>query len=193
MANSLYPGFVKIGYTVKTRPHHMIVPVQPYQDVAGDWWLSEKDDGIGQLWLTAIQGLQDKINPMYNTTDYAIQGAELWTLDSPDADPVFQESGTLSTTGTVGTASIDYGQIVFTWRSVDGGIIKLYLMESIFNPNVKAAAPSYGGNTAKQNLNTYMTSTGAVVSGRDGSFASVGLFSKSKTSDALRKKYIMDV
>src|SRR5512147_55416 len=108
MANSLYPGFVKIQYTVQSRPHRMIVPVSPYQAIGGDWWLSEKNDSIGQPWDTAIQALFNVLTPFFNTGDFAVSGAELWTIAAPGDDPIFQENTALTIGTTAGSTTVSY-------------------------------------------------------------------------------------
>ncbi len=188
--HSLSPGFVKFNYTAQNRPHHAIFPVQPYQAIGGSWFLSEKADSIGRLWTLGVTELFNVWNLFFKVTEFAFSGAELWSKPSVNDDPVFVEALAITPTTTSATTGTLYNELVFTFRTQAGGILKLYLMDTIFNADVRSDAPSYGGNAIKSNFANYILSDASIVSGRDNSFAQVGLRAISKTNDAIRKKYL---
>jgi hypothetical protein len=186
--NSLYPGFVKIFYNSNGHEHVQTVPVQPYIGVGGGWWLTRKDGTPGAVWTTQIATYAALLRPYIHTTG-AINRAELWTMASPTADPIYQDSVTLTLAGTNATVATPYLQRSVTYRSQTGGLYRFILMETSEGRDLEAYPPFSGIDLATAN---YLVSGPSVVCARDGGFLVVPIRLLTKTNDQLRKKYLLD-
>lgn len=185
--NSLYPGFWKIFYTSGGHQHVMTVPVKPVE--VGGVWLHEDKNGNQTASLTvAATAFITAIKTQLHTTgnfDYV----ELWTMASPSADAVFREAVNLNIAGTSATTTLQWGQAVYVFRTVAGGLYRLYLMEPGDTNNIYGHAPWAGGNAA---LETALTGINSYVAARDGSYLASLASKVTKTNDALRKKYLLN-
>lgn len=81
-------------------------------------------------------------------------------------------------------------QTVITFRTYNGGIFKLYLMEAVATVNQVISAPFPAGAT--KNLSDHLIGTSSAVCGRDNGFPLAPLRSLGKTNDALRKKLLLN-
>lgn len=185
--NSLYPGFWKLRYDSGVHTHTMIVPVKP--ELVGDvWYHYDKDGNLTADLETAATAFVNIIK-VFLPDGGSFQDVELWTLSSPTAAPVFQELVDLSIAGTNVGAAMNNGQLLFTFRTVAGGLYRLYLMESAGTLD-SVSNPPFSGATAT--AVAALVASSSYVAGRDGSFLSSCVRSITKVNDALRKKYLLD-
>lgn len=185
--NSLYPGFVKVHYTSNAHPHVAVLPVKPFLSFDGNWFVETKSGGVGQNLGTALATWCTRFKALLHTSS-TIVDAELWTIASIGADPIFAHTYSLAVVGTSGTVANPYSQLVFTWRTSLGGLLRTYLMEGVTPDDTIYYPPSTG---AIADIIDLFTGDNAWICGRDGGFG-VGLIRAiAKENDALRKKYLL--
>lgn len=187
--NSLYPGFVRISYKAHGHPHKQVIPCTPALQ-AGTWFVETTDSSTFLQWDTAVNALLALEKVFINTAD-GFDGAELWTLATPTSAPVFRTNVTLAIAGTSGAAAVANSQMVFSFRTSLGGRLKLFLMETGNGPDSVVRPPFAAG--ANKNLSDYVIAAASWLRGRDGGhiISPAGLVTK--TNDALRKKYVLNV
>lgn len=191
-ANSLYPGFARINYTISSRRHRMTLPVKPFIGVGGGWWVEQKGVPTGTTFDTAINLVAAALVPIFHNATAVLVDAELWTLDAPDADPQWRETIPLNDAGGNGAAATAYAQTVVSLRSDQGGIFRIYLMEPSHSVNTIGQPSTYSAHAGVAGLVTLLTGSTSPVCARDGGWLIAGLRSMSKTNDALRKKYVVN-
>lgn len=182
--HSLYPGFIKLYYTVSTFEHVMTIPVRPFVNSFGFWWVEMKGTAGGILWTSGLTALVDAIKIHYHTST-TFTYAELWTMDSVEADPLYRETYLLGVAGTSVTANVLMSQTVFSGRSSAGGVAKLYLMESINAVNQKLK-PAYAAGFAT--TVSYLLGNSSILTARDGGTWSAVPQVTTKTNDKLRRQ-----
>lgn len=185
---SLYPGFVKLRYTGNGHVHYQTIPARPFLAVGGEWYLEKKDVAGGSEWSALVDAYVALYKPFLNTAD-EVQVAHLWAYPDEDSDPVFIEEHNIALAGTSATASVPYGQLVFTMRTTAGGLMRSYVMEGYYPANQKGYPPFPAG--VPKNFTDYLKASGSWVVGRDGAFLSSIVSFTSKYNDALRKKFLL--
>jgi hypothetical protein len=184
MGYSLFPGFVKIDYVSNGHPHVMTVPVIPVLDT-GVWKLTRRDATL-QAWGAAITAFAAYIQPFLAAADIIV-GATLYTLASPTATPIFQDSVSLALHGSSGGADVPWTEWVFTARASNGGLLKIYVMEGHYPPDEKSSFPS--GNADADGIAAYVLLPASVIVARNGQKVLLPLRYVTKINDMLRKKY----
>lgn len=134
-----YPGpwTVKIFYTHSGLEHVLQlnttvlgspVPGTLFADMDID------DDILGSVGLdTAVDDLVTLMRPMFNTgTD--ITRAELWKNIPDSFEAQYWSSYAINLAGTSANPAILAGQVIFTFRTYEGGIMKIYLQEAYHSP-----------------------------------------------------------
>lgn len=187
--SSLYPGFAKIHYNSGGHAHVQILPLLPYQGVGGAWFVQYKSSSIGDTFANAMAAWAAVLK-LFIVTTGSIVDAELWTLASVGADPIYRETVALNIAGTNAAASLARGQWALTLRTQLGGLLRIYIMEASVAIDT-IYPPPFAGIIASI-VNLLIGANGMVV-GRDGSFPVVGIRAVSKENDALRKKYLLNV
>lgn len=187
MGYSLYPGFIKLNYKGNGHTHIQVIPVVP-DEILGVWNLVCKDN-VARGWTASVDSYVVKLKPFFKTTDSLIS-AQLWTIASEGADPVFVEEYALAVAGTDAGTITPYGQYVTTMRTQAGGLYRSYLMETTVGANV-SQIPPFGAGRGKD-LADYLVSGSSMVRGRDGSPCVAAIRTISKYNDALRKKFLVD-
>lgn len=191
--NSLYPAFVKMFYSVSNRQHVQTISINyTYNaaDVGGDPTLIQVVTPNGLIaFKTALDAWIGLLKPAFNTAAQ-FGNVELWAYPTINDDPRFITSFSANTAGTSGTATVPYSQSTWSFRSTNGGILKVVLLDTVFPVNVRDDAP--------------ITTVGAtgVVSGitlpsypflaRDGGRGFTPIRLLTKTNDVLRKRYMLD-
>lgn len=191
--NSLAPGFVKLFYNSNGHVHLSVLQVKPFPTLAHpSGWGLDRADGVGSAnsWETDITAYVTVLKANMHTSS-TFTFAELWTKDTPEADPVFRATAALNIAGTNATAVQAFSQLAYTWRTADGGLLRTYQMEWAAGTSIDFELyPPYSG--ASLAIFNYLKGDSAVVFGRDNSRVIAGVRVLSKTNDALRKKYMLD-
>lgn len=186
----LAPGFIKLFYTSNTHPHEAIIPVRfDGTPTPGSIPNVLQASGTPQAVGTALTALITVLKP-YLHTSASYTGYEVYTK-AVGVDPVFVYGDDLAIAGTGATAGTPYGQIVFSFRTAQGGIVKLYVMEPITAANTRNPIRTTSGAPLGALATFILGSTNPVI-GRDGGIPIFGMFATSKVNDALRKKYLLD-
>jgi hypothetical protein len=189
--NSLYPGFIKLFYTSNTHGHLQVIPIQAPVDTGGGVWQVGKKGGANGLFSAEILTYVNVVKTLFPAAS-SFTFAELWTMASATADPVFQQTVNLAVAGTHGTGAQANAQLSVTFRSQAGGLYRGLFMESSYAVNVRDDAP-LGDASQNAYAATYAIANGSIVSARDGGFLTAVIRSLTKTNDKLREKFLLDV
>lgn len=182
--NSIYPGFIKLFYTSNGHIHTQLLPVYPV-NVGGSWMIQTK--GITEpSFHSAVDSYVQRFKALFHTTD-SIDYAELWTLDSPDANPVFQEAYQVGEAGTNNGADVPNSETVYTFRCTDGSLLKTYAMETANLYTYFDRSPLASGSN--KDFADWMVSDDGWVQSRAGGRPVTVITARGKINDVLRKKY----
>lgn len=185
--NSLYPGFTKLYYENASLEHVMTIPMKPFVGAGGAWYVELSGDVLGGVWTTVLTTYVNLLKVFFaNTTTFTY--AELWTMASADADPVFVSTAQLNIAGTAGSAQVNASQVVLSCRTFLGGTAKVYMLDTALAANQKLRPPSYGSAGTLALVN-YLTGVSCPVFGRDGSRIVAVPQGLTKTNDSLRRRY----
>lgn len=185
--NSLYPGFVKVFYTQNGHAHTMTLPVLP-SGTGSSATVTKNDGTLYASFAAAMAAFATVLVPLLNNAG-GIGRAELWTLATPTADPVFQLADDTAAAGTSAVAATPLSQFTLTQRTSAGGLAKLVVLESPTTINLRFNAPLPVGNV--KNLATWMQGVNGWIIGRDGGKIVTEIAYTTKINDALRKKYLL--
>lgn len=191
--NSLFPAFARITYQGANGQHVHTIPVRnPAESVTnpGLWDILTKD----ATW-TAFEGAMltyvNLLKSFMPTTVTFIE-AELYTMASETADPLFRQIAPLNVAGTATTsAAYSMSQTVLSYRSHLGGIGKLMLMESTATPNFRQAWRA-NAPTTFNNLRQYLLGDDCVIIARDGGYPIATTYVTTKTNDVLRRDTLFE-
>lgn len=190
--NSLYPGFVKVFYTANGHDHTMILPVVPQTIpmVIGTQPTLLLNDGSYEAWSTAIPKIVTHLLPLWPST-CTFTRLEIFGMASKTGDPYYVTG--MAVAGGAGTDTdplVAFGMAVATFRTDQGGLYKLYLMESTLAANQELTSPSFGGQSDLAAVINHFIGADGCVRGRDGGEIIGSIKVKTKTSDALRARYL---
>lgn len=118
-------------------------------DTFGNYNVVDKNGSTGIDLATVVEEYLAVLNAMLHSgTD--IGNIELWKYPVYQSfDAVFWSTYTpTANVGTSGTASSPAGQDIFTFRTQEGGIMKINIMEGIIAPGVPRAYASLNANAA---------------------------------------------
>lgn len=183
--HSLSPGFIEIQYTYSNLLHKMRLPVQP-----GNGWATGVEpnlvqkNGVDVPMSTAVDAFITLIKTMFNAATEFVK-AEAWFYPTGAGDPIWVYTHALGVAGTAGTPNTNMAQGVITFRTLIGGVFKLYLMEGAFTVNSRNSWPFGAGNPT--NVANYLIGSTSWVYGRDNGSLVVPMWFTTKTNDKLRK------
>jgi len=183
--HSLSPGFIELQYSFSGLTHKMRIPVTPDAGWAtGVQPNLVRKNGTTVAMNAAVDELIVLLRPFFNTTTDFIK-AEAWFYPTGAADPIWVWSYAIGLAGSSGTANVLSSQLVITYRSLVGGLAKVYLMEGVSAVNVRNSYPFGAGSLT--NLSTYLTGTTSWWYARDNGALIVPIWATTKTNDKLRK------
>lgn len=186
--NSLYPAFIKIYYESALMPHTMTFQVQasPTGDpITQRPFLIKANGGAADAGVLVAEFVNAiKVAAPATVT---FQYWELWEIATDGGDPVFRFTDDLNVVGTSAVPIVPANQIVWSYRTQDGGKGSIYLMATGAGANAKYRGPAFGSATFKT-LVDYLVSDACIVKGRDDSRPVVVVKVLTKTNDALRRK-----
>lgn len=187
--NSLSPAFVKVYTTVATHQHVMTIPTKfsgtPVPGEAPNL-LAHNASSVG--FSSALDNLSTYIKPFLASANGAVDYAEVWSQPAPEDDPVWIYTYQINDDGTSAGATVTANQSVWTFRSANGGVFRLYLMETALAVNI--ALPYSQFESDKKDLADYITSSLSWIYARDNGAPITCLGYKSKFNDVLRRKYL---
>lgn len=186
--NSLYPGFVRVIYQVQGREHTQTLPALPFLGIGDVWYVQVKGNPLGVVWTAAVDAYMAVFRPTVPTTGTVLR-AELWTLATPTAPPLFREAYNIALAGLQAGAGIAMSQNTISFRSVSGGVMKWVTLECATALNVEAYPPFTG---VYLTLSNWLLGANSFVVARDGGWLNGVIRFLTKTNDTVRKKYLLD-
>lgn len=191
MANDIAPGFVKIFYTSNSNPHVQTLPVDydASTPTPGNDPILVQADGGTMTGSAAVAAWVAVFKTLFAATA-TFTGFEFYEK-TPGNDPTFVFGDDLNIVGTNGGAVVPMEQVVYSFRTGAGGVLKIYGMEASVAVNVRlplrvSSAAPHGA------IATYLLSGDNFIVGRDNAFPISGIYVTSKLNDALRKRQLLD-
>lgn len=190
MANDLAPAFGRIAmhtlYGIHTLTHQLF-GVNP----SGLGTTVLTADSSSVLATSAYDDLVDLLAPFFPASA-VFDTFTLYSKPTPEDLPVPVFSS--SFVGKVGTSAVPGWsksvQTTITWRTANVGLVKIVLLDSAsgndFDPVLSASA-----DPATDDLDVYMRSDDAIISGQDNSRAVTFIRETSTLNEKLRKQYRM--
>jgi len=186
MPTSLAPGYVRVTYDGSLFPHHMTIPVNysgtPTPGTEPDLILKDASTDGAESAIAALFAL---IQPFFNTGIH-FGLAEAHTVDDTTGDDQFIYAWNLGLLGTSVAPTIPTTQLVFSFKTSLGTAYKLYLMESIIQPNLRDLPPYTEANRLA--LSNFVVGNSSPIYGRGNAYPFVPVSCISKTNDKLRKQ-----
>lgn len=125
------------------------------------------------------------MQPMFSTaTDF--NDAELWEYEPESFNAAFRSVLLLGLNGTSGSAGVQDGQTIITFRGTLGGPLKMDFRNAVFGQNIFQTFP-----TSETPINTYagfVTIANTPIRARDGGFAFSPLKFLPGANEAMTKK-----
>lgn len=132
-----------VGFPAMTHKLEVNVKVvgTPTPGTSADDIVVETHDSAGISLEGAMLAIVNAMRPLYHTsTDFTL--FELWRYAPNSFDATFITSDVIGLQGTSVTNAAPAGQVIMTFRTVEGGSLKLYLMEASFDPGRSQAFPT---------------------------------------------------
>lgn len=189
--NSLAPAFVKLRYTQTGITHVQTIPVQPSgtPTVGTEPNLVPASGGPIALSQFATDYMA-VFRPLFPTTT-AIEGMEFWYKPTPEADPIWIYDHPINLAGSSAQAVVLMSQLVVTFRTALGGILKCYLMEVMNTIPMNNRTPGASLTGVVLAYSNYVKGSTTCFLGRDNAKPMVPIFQSTKTNDALRKRRLL--
>jgi len=179
----LSPGFAKLQVFDGHRTHYQTLPISTPTGVAvGDDPTIGKKGG-GTIAFSAAMIEYAAVYKTFLPPQTTIVEASFWSKPTVDDDPIWIFSHPLTVVGTGSTGASYKQEIIQSYRTQLGHILKLYLgpvAADYPNDNVHPL-------TTADAMAAYVLGSTSVIVGRDGAFAIGALKSSSKTNDKWRK------
>ena len=186
MDTSLAPGYIRQTYDGVLFPHHMVCPVNitgsPTPGVEPDIVLKDAStSGVVAAWADFL----DVITPFFNTSvNFGL--AEIHTVDATTGEDQFIFAWNAAKVGLSVAATVAMTQFVMSFKTALGTAYKLYLMETILQPNLRDLPPYSEANRLA--LSDFVVGNTSPVYGRGNSYPFVPVSAITKTNDKLRKQ-----
>lgn len=140
-------------------------PLVPGMDFSGIDFVTK---GAGLVnGLAAVLDWADLIKTQF-AADTTINRVELWSVAPESFDRTFISTADIAIDGTHPNGTIPASQLIFTFRSQEGGIMRLNLMEATTLPAVPVAFPT--GTASYNNIANFVTSDDNWILARDTSY-----------------------
>jgi hypothetical protein len=135
-------------------------------------------DAEVDAWIALLQ-------PFYSSSQADFINAELWSYTPESFDADFVAAYDIGVSGSSGTTSVVAGQVICTFRTQEGGIMKLSLMEAVTVAGSPISPPYTGSLLALTNAIVLGTSPWLA---RDTSYAIANIRTYPGQNEALFKK-----
>lgn len=186
--NSLSPAFIRLRYTVATVQHTMTLPTSINGTITPGVSpnLNARNSPVGSF-TAFIENFSGILDACFST-DCTLDNAELWSQPEPTDNPIWVYTAALNNPGDSGTPYVRAEQMVFTFRSNLGGLLRIYLMETFIPPNQTQTAAQL--TSPWSTLVNYVIGDYNFIKCRDNGWPILSLGWKSKTNDVLRRSLI---
>lgn len=192
MANFSGPYQIRIFYTTLGRAHVARLNC----DTVGTPAIGETFDNItlvtkdtvGVAADVAVDALIDVIDGRFNTGEATFGRAELWKYEALSENADFVASYTIGATGNSANGCVPASELIMTFRTQEGGIMKFVLEET---SAAAGAAQDYPPNdSGDQDIMDYITADDTWVLAKDTSYPVVPLrFLPGQNERAFKKLY----
>lgn len=191
-ANTLYPGYFLMFYTVAGLEHKATLPVSSNLAGTGQPNASAvmRNSGNTIDAYNAMLAYCNQIRPLFHTS-VSFDRWELYAIDSPGGDAVFVDTDDIGVAGTSTINAVLAVQMVAIARTSKGGIAKPTFLECSANPNSRFLSPTYGGSGPLTTLSNWLKGPEGWIIGRDGGRITQVTKFTSKTNDLLRKRRLL--
>jgi hypothetical protein len=144
--------------------------------------LASMDTVVSQFWAF--------VRPFLNTAT-SVNSVTLWKYTPNSFERTFITTmGTQLANGSSATAFVLAHQATFTFRSGNGGIFKLQLMESVISQIIRSSLVANATGDAYQKLAAYCISTDSFLIARDDAYVVAPMYLIGGQNEALfRKRY----
>lgn len=187
--NFLSPAFFKLFYnrTGLLKPHVQTMSLQPAAPpVIGSSPSILKAGGGSNDFGDFIDDYVALFKAI-TSDDFTFTHCEFWSQPLPTDDPVFVFDHSLAVVGTDTAAHVTAEQLVITYRTSNGGLMRFYQMEGTAAVDIVAFPPF---STAYANLSNFLLGADNCITGRDNGYPSSVISLKTKTNDVLRRKLV---
>lgn len=186
------PYFIEITYETSGLNHKMGFSCQvsgtPVVGTSSDLIDILQRDATTVTLTNAVNDFVDLLKPMFQTVTTFIDFT-LWQYVTGTLERNFVSTGALGVAGTSAGSAQTAHQATSTFRTQNGGILKLVMLESIFSDNDVVALSSVS-NTALLAISAFIVSTDSWLYARDNSYPIAPLnFSGGQNEALFRKRY----
>lgn len=186
--NDLAPAFIKVNYTRGIVRHTKVIPTMPSgTPVPGSVPSMLAHSSAAVLFTDFIATWASFARPLFNA-DVSLVDMEFWSKPTPASDPIWIYTSGIGVAGSGTPPSVPAGQLVFTFRTDQGGLYRDYLMETWLEPDSAIAYPAMTNPTLA--YANYIIGASSPVYGRDGGEVLHCLGIKTKTNDVLRRRLL---
>ncbi len=146
----------------------------------------QKDDGPNNL-ETYVDDWVVLLKAAYPSTSFAINRFELWKYTAESFDASFVSVYEIGETGTGGASIFPAGQYIMTFRTLEGGIMKLSFMEQVATA-IGITDPPPVAQTGMQAIADFVVSDSNAFLARDTSYPFALIAGYPGQNEALFKK-----
>lgn len=148
--------------------------------------LNTRDAGVVNL-ETALLAWIDLLAPFYNDT-VVFNVATLWRNTPLSLERTFIGSYVIDVNGTSSSPTVKAGQVIFTFRTLEGGVMRINLMEAINSTGKSVSRSSLGSGATP--LAEFIESEDNWILGRDTSYPISGIaFHPGQNEYLFKKRY----
>lgn len=186
LSSHLAPGFIRIAYEGIRNPHHQIIPINfadtPSPGVAPTLLPS---GGTPVLWSTAVTTYVTSALATNLASGVKIGAADIYSVDPVTGERSFIYTMNTNDLGENVALEQPFTQAVWVFKSSVGKPIKVYLMESVYAPDVRnvGSVPA----DARQDMIDYILSPDNIFYGRTNAYPLAFMTFTSKINDVLRR------
>lgn len=175
-------GAIEHVHTMDVNVNSEPLPGTPFEAIE-----VELKDGSSAILATKVSEYVELIDGQFAiTTDFS--RAELWAIPEGTYDGQFISVYTLGVQGDSGSGTIAAHQNTWTFRSRDGGTMRVQLMETVDNTNLKQSYPT--GSSLVNDVFEYVTGSGSFFLARDNSVPLAPLnYSGGQNERLFRKRF----
>lgn len=174
------------GLDHKLRLNCDVVIVPTVGDLPADIDLVTRQ-GTGIALDVAVDAITDFIHPLFESAS-VLTTFDFWRYDPLSFSKTYITTGDISKAGTSATHNTRAGQSVYTHRTLEGGIMKVTLMEPSIFSNLVTPYASLGA--ASQALMDYVCDADTWILGRDTSYPVVPLnLAQGQNEATFRRRY----
>jgi len=135
---------------------------------------------------SAVDAYINVLRPILSAADSDVVRAELWVYATESFDASYVTVYDIGLAGTSASAAVPAGQLIYTFRTIEGGFMRLSIMESISAIGVSQFAP-YGAGVNKD-YTDYVTGAANWILARDTSYPVANIALHPGSNEALFKK-----